>query len=72
MKELKNHPFMDRRTVKAWETNGGGYVQVTDVRDLYHGQYSVERGVQGGLDGIYSSTNLAKCIEKAERYAAQH
>lgn len=72
MKELRNHPFMDRRTVKAWETNSGSYVQVTDVRDLFHGCYSVERAVHGGLDSIYSSPNLDKCIARAERYATQN
>lgn len=72
MKELKNHPFMDRRTVKAWETNKNGYVQVYDVRDLMHGCYSVERALQGGMDAIYSSPSLEKCIKKAEQYAATH
>ena len=64
MKELRNHPYMDRRTIKAWETNSGEYLQVIDVRDIFHGNYSVEieTGL-GGLDSIYSSPDLEKCLE---------
>ena len=72
MKELRQHEFMDSRTVKAWETTNGGYVHVYDVRDLFYGNYSVERHVCGGMDSIYSSPKLEKCIAYAERYAATH
>lgn len=70
MKELNQHEFMDSRTVKAWETNSGGYVQVYDVRDLFHGNYSVERFAHGGMDSIYASTKLDKCIAYAQKFAA--
>lgn len=72
MKELKQHEFMDNRTVKAWETANGGFVQVYDVRDLFYGNYSVECKVTGGMNSIYSSVNLDKCIAYAERYARNH
>ena len=63
---------MDCRTVKAWETNSGGYVQIYDIRDLMHGCYSVERAVHGGMDSIYLNPNLDKCIARAMQYAEQN
>ena len=73
MKKLRSHPFMERRTVVAYETNSGGYVQVCDVRDLYYGEYCVEHFTEnGGMAMTYSSPNLEKCIAKAEKYAAEH
>lgn len=72
MKELNNHPFMDCRTVKAWETAAGGFIQVTDVRDFCYGQYSVEIKVQGGMENVFASTNLDVCIAWAIHYAENH
>lgn len=69
MKELQQHSAMDNRTVKAWETNKGGFVQVYDVRDLFYDNYSVECMVHGGMQSIYSSVNLEKCIARAIKYA---
>ena len=73
MKEVNNHPFMDYRTVKAYETANGGYVQVYDVRELNHGRYSVEKfDGRGGMETIYGSRNLDKCIAYAMQYAKQN
>jgi hypothetical protein len=73
MKELTNHTFMDWRTVKAWETTKGGYVQVYDVRELNHGRYSVEVfDNRGGMESIYGNRNIDKCIAYAMRYAEQN
>jgi hypothetical protein len=73
MKEATNHPFMDYRTVKAWETSKGGYVHVYDVRDLYHNFYIVEKfNEHGGMDIIYSCRNLERCIAWAMKYAEQN
>lgn len=64
MKELQNwqHPFFGSRSVKSWEVNGK-YLEITDVRDIFHDLYfvSIENGY-GGLDDIYSNTDLNKCI----------
>ena len=55
MNVIRNHPYMSRRTIKAWETNGGEFLQVIDARDIFHWNYSVEfELVPGGLDSIYS------------------
>lgn len=35
MNVIRNHPYMSRRTIKAWETNGGEFLQVIDARDGY-------------------------------------
>lgn len=45
----------------------GDNVVVMDVRDLCHGEYSVEVLVcDGGYKQVYASRNLDKCIEKAK------
>lgn len=73
MKVLKDHPFMDLRTVCAFESDKGTYVQVYDVRDLFHGNYSVEVEVfDGGLDLVFSSPSKDRCIEWAKAYASAH
>lgn len=55
---------MSRRTIRAWKTNSGEFLQVTDVRDIFYGNYSVEfEVIPGGLDSIYSSPNLEKCFK---------
>ena len=64
MKELQNwqHPFFGSRSVKSWEVNGK-YLEITDVRDIFHGLYFVSiENEYGGLDDIYSNTDLNKCI----------
>lgn len=69
MKELRKHPYMDRRTIKAWETNRGEFLQVVDVRDICHGNYSVEiESVPGRLVSKYSSPNLEKCFEFVRKF----
>lgn len=69
MKEVRNHPYMSSRTVKAWEVNNGKFLQVIDVRDIFHGNYSVEFETEpGGLDSIYSSPNLEKCFEFVKKF----
>lgn len=46
----------------------GDNVVVMDVRDLYHGEYTVEVLVDGaGYKIVYSSTSLDKCINKARQ-----
>lgn len=63
MKETNNHPYITRRTVKAWELDNGKFLQIIDVRDIFHNNYSVELEVfSGGLDSVYSSTQLDKCM----------
>lgn len=44
----------------------GDDVVVMDVRDLCHGEYSVEVLEYGGYRQVYSSMNLEKCIAKAK------
>ena len=44
----------------------GDPVVVMDVRDLYHGEYTVEVLQYGGYSIVYSSTSLDKCIKKAQ------
>lgn len=69
MKELKNHPYMSNRTIKAWETNNGKFMQIIDVRDIFHWNYSVEFELDPGvLDSIYSSPNLDKCFEFVKKF----
>lgn len=73
MKEIRNHPYMSSRTVKAWVLKDGRFLQVIDVRDLFHGNYSVEfEAVPGGLDSIYSSPNLEKCLKYAESFTERN
>ena len=63
MKEIRNHPYISNRTIKAWETKKGEFLQIIDVRDIFRWNYSVEfELVPGGLDSIYSSPNLDKCF----------
>ena len=51
----------------------GDPVVVMDVRDLLHGEYSVERLVcnGAGYEMIYSSRNLEKCLAKAKEIEAR-
>lgn len=73
MKELRNHPCMSNRTIKAWETNSGEFLQIIDVRDIFHWNYSVEFELDpGGLDSIYSSPNLEKCFDFVKRFAERN
>lgn len=46
----------------------GDPVRVMDVRDLFRGEYTVERLVYNGAgyDMVYSSRNLEKCLAKAK------
>lgn len=44
----------------------GDNVIIMDVRDLCHGEYSVEVLVHGGYQQVYSSRSLEKCVEKAK------
>ncbi len=44
----------------------GDPVVVMDVRDLFHGEYSVEELVCGGYHMVFSSPDLKKCIAKAK------
>ncbi len=62
-----------KREVKEYKRNGSRFPEVVilDVRDLYHGQYSVEKKVTGGYEMIYSSVSLDKCIKKAESVFAK-
>lgn len=69
MKEIRNHPYISNRTIKAWETKKGEFLQIIDVRDIFRWNYSVEfELVPGGLDSIYSSPNLDKCFEFVEKF----
>lgn len=73
MKEIRNHPYMSNRTIKAWETNSGEFLQIIDVRDIFHWNYSVEFELDpGGLDSIYSSPNLEKCFDFVKRFAERN
>lgn len=44
----------------------GDDVVVMDVRDLFHGEYTVEVLKYGGYEIVYSSRSLEKCIAKAK------
>ena len=69
MKEIRNHPYISNRTIKAWETKKGEFLQIIDVRDIFRWNYSVEfELVPGGLDSIYSSPNLDKCFKFVEKF----
>lgn len=69
MKEIKSHPYITKRTIKAWETNDKKFLQVIDVRDIYHWNYSVEYElVPGALDSIYSDPNLDRCFEFIKKF----
>lgn len=69
MKEIKNHPYMSNRTIKAWETEKGEFLQIIDVRDISNLCYLVEfELVAGGLDSIYSSHILDKCFKFVEKF----
>lgn len=62
MKKLNNHPFMGNRTVCAWETAEGQYIEIIDTRDLLYGEYSVSVQVMdGGLKDVYSNASIEKC-----------
>lgn len=62
MKELNTHPFMNGRTVMAWETKEGRYLEIIDTRDLLYGEYSVAiQDMVGGMKDIYSNVSLKKC-----------
>lgn len=49
----------------------GDDVVVMDVRDLLHGEYSVEILVEGGYQSVYTHRSLDKCIEKAKKILEQ-
>lgn len=62
MKKLNTHPFMSGRTVMAWETKEGRYLEIIDTRDLLYGEYSVAiQDMIGGMKDIYSNVSLKKC-----------
>lgn len=44
----------------------GDTVVVMDVRDLMHGEYTVEVLRYGGYQIVYSSPSLEKCVAKAK------
>ena len=44
----------------------GDSVVVMDVRDLTHGDYTVDILIYGGYQTVYSSASLEKCIQKAK------
>lgn len=69
MKETSGHPYITGRTVKAWVTNDQRFMQIIDVRDIFHWNYSVEYEIEfGGLDSIYSSSSLDRCFEFVEAF----
>lgn len=45
----------------------GDDVVVMDVRDLMHGDYTVDVLQYGGYKTVYCNSNLEKCIEKAKQ-----
>lgn len=62
MKKLNTHPFMSGRTVMAWETKEGRYLEIIDTRDLLYGEYSVAiQDMIGGMKDVYSNVSLKKC-----------
>lgn len=44
----------------------GDKVVVMDVRDLMHGEYTVDVLVYGGYQTVYSSKSLDKCLARAK------
>lgn len=50
----------------------GDDVVVMDVRDLMHGNYTVDVLKYGGYQTVYSSPDLKKCIEKAKQLEVKH
>ncbi len=50
----------------------GDPVVVMDVRDLFHGEYSVEVLEGCGYRSVYWSPDLEKCIAKAKEMEVQH
>lgn len=56
------------RTVKEFRKSEQGYadVVVMDVRDLFYGEYSVERLVEGGYKMVFSHRELSRCLAKAQ------
>lgn len=73
MQQIKSHPYIDRRTVKAWVTSSGTFIQIVDIRDIYHGFYAVESNIcAGGLSSVFESWSLDKCErwvqENADNY----
>ena len=57
------------RTVKEFRKSKRGYAEVVvmDVRDLFYGEYSVERLVGGyGYTMVFSHRDLNKCLAKAQ------
>ncbi len=57
------------RVVKEYRKTEQGYadVVVMDVRDLFYGEYSVERLIEyGGYIMVFSHRDLNKCLEKAQ------
>lgn len=53
---------MGNRTVCAWETAEGQYIEIIDTRDLLYGEYSVSVQVMdGGLKDVYSNASIEKC-----------
>lgn len=59
------------REIKEYKKPGSVYpeVVVMDVRDILHGDYSVERLVKNhdGYEMVYCHHDLQKCIDKAEK-----
>lgn len=57
------------RVVKEFRKSPQGYadVVVMDVRDMFYGEYSVERLIGGsGYSMVFSHRDLNKCLEKAQ------
>lgn len=55
---------------EVWGKNGDKVV-ILDLRDLLHGEYSVDVLLcDGGYKTVYSSANLDKCIKKARELLA--
>ncbi len=67
--EGREEGIMDR-TVKEFRKSKQGYAEVVvmDVRDLFCGEYSVERLVKGGYgyEMVYSHRDLNRCLAKAQ------
>lgn len=69
MKAVNNHPYVSSRTIKAWETNKGEFLQILDTRDLIYDNYSVEFQLDpGGLTTVFMSTNLNRCFEFIKKF----
>lgn len=49
----------------------GDQVVVMDVRDLFHGEYTVDVLRYGGYQTVYSSASLEKCVNKAKSIEAK-